>query len=100
MGNLEAERDWGFAGDYVVAMWLMLQRPSRATMSMATGVAHSVRDLCSIAFERVGLDYRAHLVTDPTLLRPAEVDHLLGDSALARRDLGWEPTSTSAPSSR
>ncbi len=92
MGNLEAERDWGFAGDYVVAIWRMLQRSEPTDYVVATGVAHSVKDLCAIAFERVGLDYRAHVVADPALFRPAEVDHLLGDASLARRDLDWEPT--------
>jgi GDPmannose 4,6-dehydratase len=92
MGNLDAERDWGFAGDYVSAMWGMLQRSDPTDYVVATGVAHSVRDLCAIAFERVGLDYQSHVVTDPALLRPAEVDHLLGDATRAREDLGWAPT--------
>ena len=92
MGNLDAERDWGFAGDYVRAMWLMLQADEPRDYVIATGVSHSVRDLCRIAFERVGLDYRAYVVVDPALFRPAEVDHLLGDSARARAELGWMPT--------
>ena len=92
MGNLEAERDWGFAGDYVVAMWRMLQQSEPSDYVIATGVAHSVKELCAIAFERVGLDYRAHVVADPSLFRPAEVDHLLGDASRARRDLDWAPT--------
>ena len=92
MGNLEAQRDWGFAGDYVRAMWLMLQQDTASDYVLATGVPHSVRDLCQIAFARVGLDYRDHVAVDPKLLRPAEVDHLVGDASRARRELGWEPT--------
>jgi GDPmannose 4,6-dehydratase len=92
MGNLDAERDWGFAGDYVRAMWLMLQQPEASDYVVATGQAHSVRELCRIAFERVGLDYERHVTSDPALFRPAEVDHLLGDSTRARTELGWEPT--------
>jgi GDPmannose 4,6-dehydratase len=92
MGNLDAERDWGFAGDYVRAMWLMLQQPEPGDYVIATGKAHSVRELCRIAFERVGLDYERHVTLDPALLRPAEVDHLLGDPTKARTLLGWEPT--------
>jgi GDPmannose 4,6-dehydratase len=91
LGNLEAERDWGFAGDYVQAMWMMLQEPEPSDYVIATGIAHSVRDLCRIAFERVGLDYRKYVVADERLHRPAEVDHLLGNSAKARAQLGWEP---------
>jgi GDPmannose 4,6-dehydratase len=92
MGNLDAQRDWGFAGDYVVAMWQMLQRSEPADYVIATGISHSVRELCQIAFERVGLDYEKHVVVNPTLFRPAEVDHLLGDASRARAELGWEPT--------
>ena len=92
MGNLDAQRDWGFAGDYVRAMWLMLQQDTASDYVLATGVPHSVRDLCQIAFARVGLDYRDHVAVDPKLLRPAEVDHLVGDASRARRELGWEPT--------
>jgi GDPmannose 4,6-dehydratase len=92
MGNLDAERDWGFAGDYVRAMWLMLQQPEPSDYVVATGVAHSVRDLCRIAFARVGLDYERCVRVDPALYRPAEVDHLLGDASRARAELGWEPT--------
>ncbi len=92
MGNLEARRDWGFAGDYVRAMWSMLQQPTPSDYVVATGIDHSVRELCQIAFERVGLDYRDHVVVDESLYRPAEVDHLLGDATKARRELGWEPT--------
>ena len=94
MGNLDAERDWGFAGDYVRAMWLMLQRTEPATTSSPPASAHSVRELCRIAFERVGLDYEQHVVIDPALFRPAEVDHLLGDASRARADarLGSRPS--------
>jgi GDPmannose 4,6-dehydratase len=92
MGNLEAERDWGFAGDYVRAIWMMLQRPEPTDYVIATGEAHSVQDLCRIAFARVGLDYERYVRTDAALLRPAEVDHLLGDASKARSELGWSPT--------
>jgi GDPmannose 4,6-dehydratase len=96
MGNLDAERDWGFAGDYVRAMWLMLQQPEAGDYVIATGIAHSVRELCRIAFKRVGLDYERHVALDPRLFRPAEVDHLLGDPTTARTVLGWQPTVTFA----
>ncbi len=96
MGNLDAERDWGYAGDYVRAMWLMLQQPEASDYVIATGVAHSVRELCRIAFERVGLDYEHHVTLDPRLFRPAEVDHLRGDATKARTVLGWQPTVTFA----
>lgn len=92
MGNLDACRDWGYAGDYVDAMWRMLQRPEPADYVIGTGEMHSVRDLCDVAFARVGLDYREHVVIDETLYRPAEVDHLEADASLAARDLGWRPT--------
>ena len=92
MGNLDAERDWGYAGDYVIAMWQMLQQPEPGDFVVATGIAHSVRDLCRIAFERVGLDYERYVRVDPDLQRPAEVDHLRGDASKARRVLGWRPT--------
>jgi GDPmannose 4,6-dehydratase len=92
MGNLDAERDWGYAADYVRAMWLMLQRDEPTDYVIATGIAHSVRDLCQIAFERVGLDYTDHVVVDPALYRPAEVDHLRGDASRAQAELGWSPT--------
>jgi GDPmannose 4,6-dehydratase len=91
IGNLEAKRDWGFAGDYVEAMWLMLQQDTPDDYVVATGLAHSVRDLCEIAFKRVGLDYEDHTVIDPKFFRPAEVEHLLGDSARARTELKWNP---------
>ena len=91
LGNLEARRDWGFAGDYVRAMWLMLQQPEPRDYVIATGVDHSVRDVCQVAFEHAGLDYRDHVVVDQALQRPAEVDHLLGDASRARAELGWQP---------
>ena len=91
MGNLDAERDWGFAGDYVEAMWLMLQRDEPRDYVISTGEAHTVRELCRIAFDRVGLDYQRHVIVDPKLYRPAEVDHLRGDSTRARDELGWQP---------
>jgi GDPmannose 4,6-dehydratase len=92
LGNLEARRDWGFAGDYVRAMWLMLQQDGADDYVIATGVSHSVRDLVEIAFGHVGLDWQRHVRLDKGLLRPAEVDHLIGDSSKARSRLGWEPT--------
>jgi GDPmannose 4,6-dehydratase len=92
LGNLDAQRDWGFAGDYVRAMWLMLQQDTPDDYVIATGVAHSVRDLVQIAFARAGLDWRTLVRTDPKFLRPAEVDQLIGDPSKARRELGWEPS--------
>jgi GDPmannose 4,6-dehydratase len=92
LGNLEAKRDWGYAGDYVRAMWLMLQQPTADDYVVATGATHSVREFCDAAFSHVALDYRNHVVTDPALVRPAEVDLLVGDASKARRELGWEPT--------
>jgi GDPmannose 4,6-dehydratase len=91
IGNLEAQRDWGFAGDYVRAMWLMLQQREPDDYVVATGVCHSVRELVEIAFARAGLDWQKYVRVDPALLRPAEVDHLLGDSSKARQRLGWSP---------
>jgi GDPmannose 4,6-dehydratase len=91
LGNLDARRDWGFAGDYVRAMWLMLQPDHADDYVIATGVSHSVRDLVEIAFGHLGLDWTHHVTLDPKLLRPAEVDHLIGDSSKARRALGWTP---------
>jgi GDPmannose 4,6-dehydratase len=91
MGNLEAERDWGFTADYVRAMWLMLQQDQPEDYVVATGITHSVRRLLEVAFEHVGLDYRDHVEVDPKLLRPAEVYHLKGDASKARRKLGWDP---------
>jgi len=91
IGNLEARRDWGFAGDYVRAMWLMLQQDQPADFVIASGKTHTVRDLVRIAFEHVGLDWQKYTVQDPKFIRPAEVDLLLGDPSKARRLLGWEP---------
>jgi GDPmannose 4,6-dehydratase len=91
IGNLEAQRDWGFAGDYVRAMWLMLQQDAADDYVISTGVSHSVKELIEIAFARVDLDWQKYVYQDPALLRPAEVDHLLGDSAKSRRELQWEP---------
>jgi GDPmannose 4,6-dehydratase len=91
IGNLNAHRDWGFAGDYVRAMWLMLQEDQPDDYVISTGVSHSVQELIEIAFSRVGLDWQKHVYQDPALLRPAEVDHLLGDAAKARKQLGWTP---------
>jgi GDPmannose 4,6-dehydratase len=91
VGNLDVERDWGFAGDYVRAMWLMLQQTEPDDYVIATGVTHSVRRLLELAFAHVGLDYREHVEIDPALLRPAEVYHLRGDYAKARQRLDWEP---------
>jgi GDPmannose 4,6-dehydratase len=91
LGNLDARRDWGFAGDYVDAMWRMLQQPTPQDYVVGTGVAHSVRELVEIAFDRVGLDWSKHVVVDPRFLRPAEVDLLLADPSKARTDLGWTP---------
>ncbi len=94
MGNLDVERDWGFAGDYVRAMWLMLQQQEPEDYVIATGLTHSVRRLLELAFAHAGLDYEQYVEVDPNLLRPAEVYHLRGDSAKARRKLGWEPTTS------
>lgn len=91
LGNLEAKRDWGFAGDYVEAMWLMLQQPTADDYVVATGEMHSVRELVELAFAQVGLDWRAHVEVDRRYLRPSEVDALQGDAAKARRLLGWRP---------
>ena len=91
LGNLQARRDWGYAGDYVEAMWRMLQQPTPDDYVIATGETHSVRDLCEIAFARAGLDWEEHVVVDPKLVRPAEVDLLQGDAAKAKRVLGWLP---------
>ncbi len=91
LGNLDAERDWGFAGDYVRAMWMMLQRDQPEDFVVATGVAHSVRECVEIAFEHAGLPIDEHVVLDPALLRPAEVEHLVGDASKASRMLGWKP---------
>jgi len=92
LGNLEAKRDWSYAGDCVRAMWLMLQEPDPDDYVIATGQTHSVREFCEVAFGRVGLDYRDHVMVDQALVRPAEVDLLVGDASKARDRLGWTPT--------
>ncbi len=94
LGNLDAKRDWGFAGDYVEAMWRMLQQDEPGDYVIATGETHSVREFCEEAFSHVGLDWREHVKVDPKYFRPAEVDLLLGDAGKARRVLGWEPKVT------
>jgi GDPmannose 4,6-dehydratase len=94
MGNLDAHRDWGFAGDYVEAMWLMLQQKEPEDYVVATGISHSVKDLIKIAFDHVGLDWEEYVVSDPKLFRPAEVDFLLGDPRKAKSKLGWQPKIT------
>ncbi len=91
LGNLDAHRDWGFAGDYVRAMWSMLQQEQADDYVIATGVSHSVRDLVEVAFSHVGLDWRRYVKLDPQLLRPAEVDQLVGDASKAQRAFGWRP---------
>jgi GDPmannose 4,6-dehydratase len=91
LGNLDSERDWGFAGDYVKAMWMMLQCEQPEDFVIATGVSHSVRECVEIAFDQVGLSSDNHVETDPALLRPAEVEQLIGDAGKAKRELGWEP---------
>jgi len=91
LGNLDARRDWGYAGDYVDAMWRMLQQDEPDDYVVATGETHSVRELCEIAFARVGLDWQKHVYVDPKFVRPAEVDLLVGTPAKAKRKLGWEP---------
>jgi GDPmannose 4,6-dehydratase len=91
LGNLDAERDWGFAKDYVEAMWLMLQQDEPDDFVIATGEAHSVRKLVELSFEHVGLDPEQYVRIDPRFLRPAEVEHLIGDPAKAKEKLGWEP---------
>jgi GDPmannose 4,6-dehydratase len=91
MGNLDAKRDWGFAGDYVRAMWMMLQADHPDDYVVATGATHTVRELCEVAFSHVGLDWQAHVKIDPQFIRPAEVELLLGDADKAHRVLGWKP---------
>jgi GDPmannose 4,6-dehydratase len=91
LGNLEAHRDWGFAGDYVDAMWRMLQADAPEDFVIGTGVSHSVADLCALAFGAVNLPWREHVRTDPAFLRPAEVDVLVADATKARRQLQWQP---------
>jgi GDPmannose 4,6-dehydratase len=92
LGNLDAHRDWGFAGDYVRAMWMMLQQDLPDDYVIATGQAHSVQHLVETAFAHVGLDWRSFVVQDPALLRPAEVDHLIGDASKAKEQFGWTPS--------
>ena len=92
LGNLDAQRDWGFAGDYVKAMWLMLQQNQPDDYVVATGKTHSVRDLCAEAFSYLGLNWQDYVVVDPALIRPAEIDQLVGDASKARRVLGWQPS--------
>ncbi len=95
LGNLDAERDWGYAKDYVEAMWLMLQRDDPQDYVIATGEAHSVRECCEVAFDEAGLgDFEPYVTIDPAFVRPAEVDHLIGDASKAARDLGWRPQTT------
>jgi GDPmannose 4,6-dehydratase len=96
LGNLDARRDWGFAGDYVQAMWLMLQQPQPDDFVIATGVTTTVRDLCQLAFAKLALDYNEYVKVDPKFFRPAEVDVLLGDPSKAREKLGWKATTTLA----
>jgi GDPmannose 4,6-dehydratase len=91
LGNLDAQRDWGFAGDYVRAMWMMLNQDKPGDYVVATGVKHSVRDFARLAFEHVGLDYEEFVQVDPNLMRPADVHTLRGDASKARDVLGWEP---------
>ncbi len=91
MGNLDAQRDWGFAGDYIRAMWLMLQQPQADDYVISTGQTHSVQELLQVAFSCVGLDWKNYVEIDPKLVRPAEVDYLCGDASKARRVLGWKP---------
>ena len=94
LGNLDAKRDWGFAGDYVEGMWLMLQQDRPDDYVLATGEAHSVREFCEIAFGHAGLDWERYVVVDPEFFRPAEVDYLLGDPTKARTELSWKPTTS------
>ncbi|MDO8268085.1 MAG: GDP-mannose 4,6-dehydratase [Moraxellaceae bacterium] len=94
LGNIDAKRDWGFAGDYVEAMWLMLQQDKADDYVVATGVTTTVRDMCQLAFAHVGLDYQEHVVIDPQFFRPAEVEVLLGNPGKAERQLGWRPTTS------
>jgi GDPmannose 4,6-dehydratase len=94
LGNLEAKRDWGFAPEYVEAMWRMLQQPSPDDYVVATGATHSVREFCELAFAEANLDYRDYVRVDPNFYRPAEVDVLVGDATKAQRELGWSPKTT------
>jgi GDPmannose 4,6-dehydratase len=94
LGNLDAQRDWGFAGDYVRAMWLMLQNDQPIDYVIATGTTHTIRHACEVAFGHVGLDWEQHVVLDKRFLRPAEVELLVGDAGKAERELGWKPAVT------
>jgi GDPmannose 4,6-dehydratase len=94
MGNLDAERDWGFAGDYVAAMWQMLQQDRPQDFVIATGITHTVRELLEIAFDHVGFDYSKYVRSDPALIRPAEIHHLRGDCSKAQKAFGWKPTTS------
>jgi GDPmannose 4,6-dehydratase len=94
LGNLDAQRDWGFAGDYVRAMWLMLQQSVPGDYVIATGESHSVKELVEVAFRHAGLDWKPYVRIDPALIRPAEVDHLIGDPSKAKKELGWSPEVT------
>ncbi|MDP7259962.1 MAG: GDP-mannose 4,6-dehydratase, partial [Anaerolineales bacterium] len=96
LGNLDARRDIGFAGDYVRAMWQMLQQDKPGDYVIATGETHSIREICETAFAHVGLDYQDYVVSDPRFYRPAEVDLLVGDAGKARETIGWEPRMTFA----
>jgi GDPmannose 4,6-dehydratase len=92
LGNLDAKRDWGYAKDYVEAMWMMLQQEKPDDYVIATGETHTVREFCQIAFDHAGLDWTKHVVVDPSYMRPTEVDILLGDASKAKRDFKWVPT--------
>ncbi len=94
LGNLDARRDWGFAKDYVEAMWMMLQQPTAEDLVIATGEMHSVREFCEVAFARVGLNWQDYVVVDEKFMRPAEVELLLGDASKAKKKLGWKPKTT------
>ena len=94
LGNLDAERDWGFAGDYVRAMWLMMQQDTPDDYVVSTGQRHTVRDFCQVAFDHVGLNWEDHVEIDPAFLRPADVNTLCGDFSKARENLGWQPEVT------
>jgi GDPmannose 4,6-dehydratase len=94
MGNLEAKRDWGFAGDYVEAMWMMLQQDRADDYVIATGETHSVREFLDEVFGLLDMDWKKHVEVDPKYFRPAEVDLLLGDASKARKELGWQPKVT------
>jgi len=92
LGNLESKRDWGYAGDYVRAMWLMLQPDQPDDYVVASGETHSVREFCELAFDHAGLKWEQYVVQDPAFMRPAEVDHLIGNPAKSRPGVGWEPS--------